>query len=114
MGRGAGGLKATPPWKFPKGDPPLKILPAQPAKILQAIFAKNFGEKGKIWGENTKISRIFLKFSIFFAQHLKLILVTPVIITILWKKILKFLWPLPPKIFQKVDPPQFLAVLMYA
>jgi hypothetical protein len=34
-------------------------LPAQPAKFLKAILAK-------ILGENTKISRIFSKFSTFF------------------------------------------------
>jgi hypothetical protein len=59
-------------------------LPAQPAKFLKAILAKILVKKAKFWGKIPKFQGFFLNFqlfSIFFAQNLKLILVTPVIIT---------------------------------
>jgi hypothetical protein len=63
-------------------------LPPQQAKILRAIFAKILVKKAKFLGKIPKFQEIFLNFqlfSIFFAQNLKLILVTPVIITNMWK-----------------------------
>jgi hypothetical protein len=52
MGKGRGGLEATPFLKISKWDP-LKLLPAQPAKIFRALFA-NFCGKLQYSGKNTK------------------------------------------------------------
>jgi hypothetical protein len=46
-----GGLKGCPPLENFKKGTPLKILPAQPAKIFKAVLAKILGKIAQFWGK---------------------------------------------------------------
>jgi hypothetical protein len=50
------GLKGYPPWKISKrpSPPPLKILPAQPAKFFKTDLIKIWGKIAKFWAKTAK------------------------------------------------------------
>ncbi len=50
------GIKGYPPLENFKKGTPLKILPAQPAKIFKAVLAKILGKIAKFEGKTAKFS----------------------------------------------------------
>jgi hypothetical protein len=102
-GWGRGGIKATIPLKNFKKGTPLKILLAQPVKILRPFCSKILVKKAKFWGKYQNFKDFFSKFSIFFTQNFG----DPCNYHKSVKKNLKFLWPPPLKFFKKWTPTIF-------